>query len=441
MPQYSKLKYGQKNDYRIAYLNAHIINPKTKEEYTGDLITQGNLILDIGRDLSKSHNFNESCQEVIDCQGKLLIPGIVDIHVHFREPGQEQKETIESGSKAAATGGVTTVVCQPNTTPAIDNTITLGYVHYKATQSAYVNVKSYASVTKNGESLSEMELLHEAGAVGFTDDGLPVANSFLMRQALLYSEKLNVPIAQHAEDLCLSNHGCINEGVVSSQLSVPGISDTSEAVIVARDLLLLETIGGHYHIMHISTKKALDLVQRAKALGLNVTCEVAPHHFTLNEEEVLGYNTYAKMNPPLRTEEDRLAMVEGLKSGLIDCIATDHAPHEIAAKNTSLEKAAFGIVGLETVLPLSLELYHSGKMSLMDVIANLTYKPAQIIRSPCGVLEKGAPADLVIVDLEHEWVVDTNKFVSKSKNSPFNGRKVKGKVLRTVVGGKSTYIA
>ena len=441
MSQYIQLKCGQKDNYKIGYTNAYLVNPRKRETFIGDLITDGNKILDIGRSLSNEYNFNEVCQEVIDCKGNLLMPGIVDLHVHFREPGQEHKETIESGSKSAATGGVTTVVCQPNTKPAIDNIVTFGYVKYKASQSAYVNVESYASVTRNGESLSEMELLHEAGAVGFTDDGLPVSNSFLMKQALAYSEKLKVPIAQHAEDLLLSNGGCINEGKVSSQLSVSGISNASEAIVVARDLLLLETTGGHYHVLHISTKEALELVEMAKARGLKVTCEVTPHHLLLNEEGVLGYNTYAKMNPPLRSEKDRIMMIDGLSSGLIDCIATDHAPHEIEAKDTSLDHAAFGIVGLETMLPLSLELYHGGKMSLMDVIASLTYKPAKIINKRCGMLEKGSQADLILVDLDYEWIIDTGKFVSKSKNSPFNGRKVKGKVLRTVVQGKAVYIA
>ncbi|MBQ4874951.1 MAG: dihydroorotase [Rickettsiaceae bacterium H1] len=440
MPSYSKLKNGQKNNHKIAYINARLINPRTKENYIGEIITEGKEIFDIGKNLSKQYDLQEVCQEIIDCKGKLLMPGIVDLHVHFREPGQEHKETIESGSKSAAKGGVTTVVCQPNTNPPIDNTVILGYIKYKANESAYVNIESYASVTTCNNNLTEMELLYEEGALGFTDDGLPISNSFLMKQALKYSEKLKVPIAQHAEDLLLSNGGCINEGKISSKLSVRGISNISESVIVARDLLLLDVVGGHYHILHISTKEALELVKKAKEQGLNVTCEVTPHHFTLNEQEVLNYNTYAKMNPPLRSEEDRLAMVEGLKSGLIDCIATDHAPHEIEAKNTSLETAAFGIVGLETILPLSLELYHTKKMSLMDVISNLTYKPAKIInKHNIGILEKGASADLVLVDLDHEWVIDVNKFESKSKNSPFNGRKVKGKVLRTVVWGKTVY--
>ncbi len=434
--RYSYLGNGQEDGFKVVYSNVRIVDPKTKLDFFGDLLTYGKSIADFGDSLLKKYSVID---EVIDCSGKLLMPGIVDLHVHFREPGQEHKETIESGSKSAATGGVTTVVCQPNTVPLIDNVVTLGYLKYRANKFAYVNIESYASVTKNGESLSEMELLYEAGAVGFTDDGLPVANSLLMKQALKYSEKLNVPIAQHAEDLLLSNGGCVNEGKTSSKLFVPGISNISEAVVVARDLLLLEAFGGHYHVLHVSTKEALRLVRNAKEIGLKVTCEVTPHHFTLNEESVLGYNTYAKMNPPLRSEKDRIAMIEGLQSGLIDCIATDHAPHEFEAKNVALEHAAFGIIGLETLLPLSLDLYHSGKMSLIDVLANLTYKPAQIINKKCGVIAKGAPADLTFIDLNREWTVDTSKFMSKSKNSPFNGRRVKGKVLRTVVKGKTVF--
>ena len=441
MALYSQLKGGQESGYKVAYINAHLIDPMSGVEFQGNMITCGTKILDIQRSSCDEYDFSSSCDEIIDCSGKLLMPGIVDLHVHFREPGQEHKETIETGSKSAATGGVTTVVCQPNTKPAIDNIVTFGYIKYKANESAYVNVESYASVTRDGKVLSEMELLCEAGAVGFTDDGLPVSNSLLMKDALLYSEKLKVPIAQHAEDLLLSNGGCINEGKISSQLLVSGISNASEAVIVARDLLLLESVGGHYHILHVSTKEALTLVKNAKERGLKVTCEVTPHHLALNEAEVVRYNTAAKMNPPLRSEEDRLAMIEGLKSGVIDCIATDHAPHELEAKNTALERAAFGVLGLETMLPIALELYHNGEMSLVDVLASLTYKPARIINRQCGVLEIGRVADLALVDLNHEWVIDNSKFVSKSKNSPFHGRKVKGKVLRTIVMGKTVYIA
>ncbi len=440
MSQYFHLNNGQKSNYKVAYTNAKLINPKKRTEFIGDLITDGKNILDFDQSLATKYNLQEISDEIIDCKGKILMPGLVDLHVHLREPGQEHKETVETGSKSAAVGGVTTVVCQPNTTPPLDNLVTFGYLKYRANETAYVNVESYAAVTQSGKNLAPLESLYEAGAVGFTDDGLPVSNSFLMKQALLYSEKLKVPIAQHAEDLFLSHGGCMNEGKISTTLSVPGIPNASEAVIVARDLLILEETGGHYHILHTSTKEALELIAKAKERGLKVTCEVTPHHLLLNEEEVLGYNTYAKMNPPLRSEEDRLAMIEGLKSGIIDCIATDHAPHEIEAKDTDLESAAFGIVGLETLLPLSLELYHNGTMSLMDVLANLTYKPAEIINKPYGVLEKGAPADLILVDIDREWTIDTSKFMSKSKNSPFHGRKVKGKVLRTIVNGKTVYI-
>ncbi|MDN5248351.1 MAG: dihydroorotase [Wolbachia endosymbiont of Tyrophagus putrescentiae] len=430
------LQTGQKEGYKIAYVNARIIDPATKLDIKGSLLTCGNKIVDFGESLPLTSDINET----IDCKGLVLMPGLVDIHVHFREPGEEHKETIYTGSKSAAAGGVTTVVCQPNTAPAIDNTVLAKYLRYRALETSHVNVEFYARITTSEKKLTEMALLKEAGAVGFTDDGLPVMDPFIMRQALLYSSVLNVPIAQHAEDLNLSAGGAINAGKISEELGVKGILSVSESVMVSRDILLMKDIENvHYHILHVSSKDSLEAIERAKNLGLNVTCEVTPHHFTLTEDAVKEHGAIAKMNPPLRTESDRIAMIEGLKSGIIDCIATDHAPHDINSKDLPLESAAFGIVGLETLLPLSLKLYHSGHISLFDVLAKLTYKPADIIRIPRGRIQKGLVADLIIVDLDHEWEIKTEDFASKSKNSPFDGYKVKGRVMRTVVSGKTVY--
>lgn len=433
------LQTGQKNDYKIAYVNARIIDPVTRIDINGSLLTCGSKIVDFGASLF-SNGVPSGIEEVIDCKGLVLMPGLVDIHVHFREPGQEHKETIYTGSKSAAAGGVTTVVCQPNTVPAIDTVILAKYLKYIALETSHVNIEFYAKITTAERNLTEMALLKEAGAVGFTDDGMPVMDPFVMRQALLYSSMLNIPIAQHAEDLNLSGGGAINKGKISEELGIKGILSVSEAVMVTRDILLMKDIENvHYHILHVSSKDSLEAIARAKNSGLNVTCEVTPHHFTLTEDAVKQHGAIAKMNPPLRTEDDRLAMVEGLKTGVIDCIATDHAPHDCSSKDLPLESAAFGIVGLETLLPLSLKLYYNKQMDLFDVLAKLTYKPADIINVPRGRIQKNRAADLILVNLDQEWEIKTEDFASKSKNSPFDGYKVKGRVIRTIVSGKTVY--
>jgi dihydroorotase len=290
-----------------------------------------------------------------------------------------------------------------------------------------------------GEELADMHALKNAGAVGFTDDGLPVMNANVMRRAFEYSRNLNVVIAQHAEDLNLTNKGCINEGKTSLELGVRGIPNISESVIVERDLAILESTGGRYHLLHVSTREALEAIKRAKEKGLNATVEVSPHHFTLNDEQVLKSGTNAKMNPPLRSEADRLALIEGLRSGLIDAIATDHAPHDLPSKDKPLEEATFGIVGVETMLPLSLALYHQGVLSLSDLLAKMTCNAAKIINFDGGEIKKGARADLTLIDLSTEWKIDCQKFYSKSKNSPFDGFAVKGRAIKTIVAGKIVY--
>lgn len=432
---------SHKNDEnkKVAYINARLFDAESGLDTKGSLLTVGDKIADFGERL-----FNSGVPEgieIVDCGGQLLSPGLVDIHVHFREPGQEYKETIETGSRSAAAGGVTTVACMPNTKPVIDDISIVSFIHKRARETAYVNVRTYASISKgmNGEEITEMGLLKEAGAVGFTDDGLPVMNAGLMRKALTYSRELGMPISQHAEDCNLSCGGCINEGKISAKLGVGGIPNASEAVIVERDIILAELTGGKYHVMHISTAEAIDAVRRAKAKGLNVTAEAAPHHFALTEEAVLEYRTFSKMNPPLRVEKDRVAVIEGLRDGTIDAIATDHAPHDQESKRVPLSSAAFGIVGLETFLPLSLALYHKGIIPLRDVIAAMTYKPSDIVGIDAGRIRKNARADLTLIDLDMEWQVDPKSFVSKSLNSPFDDWKVKGRAIRTVVGGDTVF--
>ena len=422
-------------DKKILYKNARIIDPESGYDKLGELLTIGAKIADFGEKISADG------AEIIDCKGHVLAPGLIDIQVHFRDPGQSHKEDLASGSKSAVAGGITTVVCQPNTAPTLDSTLTFDYLRLKSREAAYCNIRAYGCITKGmkGEELADMHSLKEAGAVGFTDDGLPVMNANVMRRAFEYSKNLNVVIAQHAEDLNLTNKGCINEGKVSLELGVRGIPNISESVIVERDLAILEAVGGRYHLLHVSTKEALEAIGRAKAKGLNATVEVSPHHFMLTDEQVLKSGTNAKMNPPLRSEKDRLALIEGLRSGLIDAIATDHAPHDLTSKEKTIEEASFGIVGVETMLPLSLTLYHNKVLSLRDLLAKMTCNAAKIINFDGGSIKKEARADLVLIDLESEWEIDSQKFYSKSKNSPFDGFKVKGRAVRTVVAGKTVF--
>ncbi len=440
MKQHFALPTHQNNpDKKVAYINARLFDPESGLDVKGALLTQGNAIADFGPTL-----FNDGVPagiEVIDCKGHLLTPGLLDIQVHFREPGQEYKETIATGSRSAAAGGVTTVACMPNTKPPIDNIALVAFIHKRARESAYVNVRTYACISKamKGEEITEMGLLAAEGAVGFTDDGLPVMNAGVMRKALAYARELGVPVAQHAEDLNLSCGSCMNEGKISAQLGVAGAPNAAETVMVERDIILAELTGGQYHVLHISTAEAIDAVRRAKKKGLRVTAEAAPHHFTLTDEAVLEYRTFSKMNPPLRAERDRLAVIEGLRDGTIDAIATDHAPHDQESKHVPLASAAYGIVGLETMLPLSLTLFHKGIMPLRNVIAAMTYKPADIIHVPAGRLKKGARADLTLIDLEREWAIEPKQFASKSLNSPFDDWPTKGRAIRTVVGGDTVY--
>lgn len=437
-----QLPYNEKisKDKQIAYINARIIDPKTGYDKVGQLITIGDKIADFGENIFDAKNAPKDI-EIVDCKGHVLSPGLIDIQVHFRDPGQTHKEDLTTGSRSAVAGGITTVVCQPNTAPTLDSVLTFEYLRLKAVESAYCNIKAYACITKGmkGEELADLNSLKEAGAVGFTDDGLPVMNANVMRRAFEYSKNLGVVVAQHAEDLNLTNKGCINEGKTAIELGVRGIPNISESVIVERDLAILEKTGGRYHLLHVSTREALDAIKRAKEKGLDATVEVCPHHFILTDEQVLKSGTNAKMNPPLRSEADRLALIEGLRSGLIDAISTDHAPHDLISKEKPLEEASFGIVGVETMLPLSLILYHQGILNLKDLLAKMTCNAAKIINFDGGIIAKGARADLTLIDLNVEWKIETEKFHSKSKNSPFDGFAVKGRAIKTIVGGKIVY--
>ena len=424
---------------RVAYLNARLLDPASGLDSPGALFADGKRIADLGPRLF-ADGVPEGI-ETVDCGGHCLAPGLVDMHVHLREPGHEQKETIASGSQSAAAGGVTSMACMPNTEPVIDDIALVEYIQRRARETSLVKVYAFGAITRGleGKQITEMGLLAGAGAVGFSDDGLPVVDSLVMRRALSYASTFGLLVSQHAEDLSLSGCGCMAEGDVATRLGLPGIPDASEEVIVARDIRLVELTGGRYHVAHISTKGAIDAVRRAKARGLPVSCEAAPHHFTLNETAVGDYRTFAKMAPPLRGEENRLAVIEGLHDGTVDAIATDHAPHDQESKRVPFAHAANGVVGLETLLPLSLELHHRDRLSLLDLLRLVTVAPADLLGLPQGRLAAGAPADLLLFDPGREWTVETAKFRSKSKNSPFDGREVKGRALRTVVDGRPVF--
>ena len=422
-----------------AFVNARLLDPDSGLDAPGALLVKNGAIADFGPGL-----FADGAPDgiaTVDCGGHCLAPGLIDMHVHLREPGHEHKETIATGGRAAAAGGVTAVGCMPNTEPAIDDAALVEFVLRRAREAKGVKVFPYGAVTRGlkGAQLTEMGMLAEAGAVAFSDDGLPVADSQVMRRALSYARTFDRVVSQHAEDLSLSGCGCMAEGEVATRLGLPGIPEASEIVVVERDIRLVEITGGRYHVAHISTVGALEAVRRAKRAGLPVTCEVAPHHFSLTDHDVGDYRTFAKMAPPLRSEANRAAMIEGLKDGTIDIIASDHAPHDQESKRVPMERAANGIVGLETLLPLSLALYHGGHLSLRAVLRRLTCAPADLFGLAAGRLKRGAPADLVLFDLDTPWRIDRDAFHGKSRNTPFDGRPVQGRALRTLVDGRTLF--
>ena len=386
---------------------------------------------------------SEEKPSIFDAKNCVVCPGLIDMHVHFREPGFEYKETIKSGCDSAAAGGFTSVAVMPNTKPVNDSRSVTEHILSIAKNEASINVYAIAAITKKlaGESLSEMSDLRDAGAIAFSDDGRPVMDNELMRRAFEYSKMFKLPLIQHSEMLDLTEGGCMNEGIVSTELGLKGMPVEAEDIMVYRDISLLEKTGGRLHVAHISSKNSVDLVRQAKTKGLSVTCEVAPHHFTLTDEAVRGYDTNTKMSPPLRTIKDVEAIKEGLGDGTIDIIATDHAPHDTVDKQVEYQNACFGIVGLETALPLSLKLVDEKILSMGDLIRKLTSTPADIFNLKSGKLSLGSDADILIFNPNLEYLIDVSKFHSKSKNSPFDGWKVKGKVMHTLVQGKTVYSA
>ncbi len=419
----------------ILIKNGRIIDPANNIDATLDLLIEDGKIAQIGKSL------DAQAAEVIDASGLLVTPGLVDMHVHLRDPGLEYKEDIISGTRTAAAGGITSIACMPNTKPIIDNLAICRYIISKAQEEGSANVFPIGSITQGlkGEILSEMGELQAGGCVAFSDDGLPVSSSELMRRALEYADTFGAPIISHAEDLSLVAGGCMNDGPVATELGLKGIPWVAEDAMTARDIMLAEFTGGHIHMAHVSTKGSVEMVRQAKSRGVRVTCEATPHHFTLTDEAVRGYNTNAKMNPPLRAQADVDAVRAGLADGTIDAIATDHAPHHIDEKNVEFAIAMNGIVGLETMLPLTFNLVDEGHISLNQAIALMSCQPATVLGIDRGTLSKGAIADITLIDPQLRWVLDPVKLHSKSKNTPFGGWEMKGAAVKTLLAGKVVF--
>lgn len=418
---------------KILIKNGRVVDPANQRNQICDVLIEDGRIETVGMDIQCAE------AQVIDAAGKIVAPGLVDMHVHLREPGQEYKEDILSGTRAAAAGGVTSVACMPNTVPAADSAPVIRYIIEKAKEAGYANVYPVGAISKGlaGKELAEMGDLAQAGAVAVSDDGHPVESASLMRRAMEYAYMFGLPVISHCEEMGLTNDGSMNEGAVATRMGLKGISRASEEVMASRDILIAEATGTRVHIAHISTKGTVELVRQAKKRGVQVTCETCPHYFSLTEDAVEGFNTNAKMNPPLRTAEDMEAIREGLKDGTIDAIVTDHAPHHIDDKNCEFAMAANGIVGVETSLGVGLVcLVDTGVLTIDELIAHMTYIPAGILGIDRGTLSEGAPADVVIFDPQKEWVVDTKAFYSKGKNSPYHGWTLKGKPEYTILNGK-----
>lgn len=426
---------------RTAYLNARLLDPASGLDETGALLVEDGRIADFGPHLFRSGA--PSVDEIVECGGKCLAPGLIDSRVQLREPGEEHKETIASASLAASHGGVTTMVQLPNTMPVIDDVPVLEFVARRSREIKGTKVFSYGALTKGlkGEEISEIGLLSEAGAVAFTDGERALASAKVMSRAMSYAKAFDALIVQHPEEPTLTGSGVMNSGEMAAKLGLSGLPAVAEVIMIERDLRLFAAIGGRLHFAHVTTAAGIEAIRQAKAAGLNVTCDTAPHYFALNELAIGDYRTFAKVSPPLRSEADRQAVIDGLSDGTIDIVASDHAPHDQDSKRLPFDEAAFGVVGLETLLPMILSLHHNGHLSLLDALALATVRPAERFGLTGGRLRRGAPADLVLFDPDVPWKIEEDLLHSKSKNSAFGGRPVQGRALRTIVDGRPLFIA
>ena len=422
---------------KILIKDGHVVDPANNIDEQLDIFVDNGIIQDVGKNLQNELEGVE--MEIIDAAGMVVTPGLVDMHVHLREPGFEYKEDIETGTRAAVMGGVTSVACMPNTKPVIDNKAIVQYIINRAKEIGYANVYPVGAVSKGleGKELAEIGEMKFAGAVAITDDGKPVSSSSLMRRAIQYSSMFDMKVISHCEDFGLADEGHMNEGYTATKLGLRGIPNAAEDAQVARDIIIAESLGLGVHIAHVSTKGAVELIRQAKARGVDVTCETCPHYFTLTDEACDGFNTFAKMNPPLRTPEDVEAIKQGLKDGTIDCIVTDHAPHHDDEKKCEFAAAANGIVGLETSLGLGLKfLVNEGVLTLSELVKKMSLNPSNILGIAKGTLGEGKIADITIFNPNEPWTVDITKLNSKSKNSPFDGYELCGKPKYVLVGGK-----
>ena len=423
----------------ILIQGGRVIDPSRGSDGVADVYLTDGKVAAVG-----SNIVGEEGTLVIPAAGKVVAPGLIDLHVHLREPGQEDQETVATGAMAAAAGGFTAVCAMPNTDPVVDNQGTVGFIVSQAQRAAKARVYPIGAISlgQRGEKLAEFGELVGAGAVAVSDDGKPVMSSHLMRTALEYARTFGIPVADHCEDLALAEGGAMHEGIVATRLGLKGIPAAAEEIMVARDIILAELTGGHVHLCHMSTRGSVELIRRGKERGIRVTAEATPHHFTLTHEACEGYNTNAKMNPPLREGADRDAIRQGLRDGTLDVIASDHAPHHYDAKEREFDDAPNGILGLETALGLAIsELVETGLMSLSDLLLRMSTQPARIFNLPGGSLGVGAPADVVMFDPKARWTVDPSRFHSMSRNTPFGGRSLTGRAEVTIVRGRVVYQA
>lgn len=421
---------------KLLIKGGRIIDPANRIDAVGDVLIADGRIAQCGGKIA------DSSAESLDASGKIVCPGLIDIHVHFREPGDDNVENIASGSAAAVAGGFTSVACMPNTRPALDEETHIDFVYRQAAAADLCNVFPVGAITKGrkGEELAEMGQMVRAGAVGFSDDGAPVTQTGTMYRALQYVSMFDRPILQHCEDPDLARGGVMNAGVTATRLGMPGMSPMAEELMIQRDLSLVRETGARYHVCHISTRRAVELVRQAKANGLKVTAEVTPHHLILTETECSSFDTNCKMSPPLRTRADVEACVKGVADGTIDCLATDHAPHAIQQKELEFLDAPFGIIGLESALPVYIRaLIDSGALQWPDLIERLTVRPAAILSLNKGTLSVEADADVTVIDPDAAWTIDAAQFASRSRNCPFNGWQVRGRAAATIVNGRIKY--